>query len=87
MRLALDAGDASCGTDRLIDDLWADRRGRHPAQHACSRRSPGLRRALGDPAVLVGSTDGYVLAVDPRAVDAFAVADDATASARLLLSR
>ncbi len=82
VRLALDAGEL-VRTERLIDDVWAgalDTR-RNTVQSKITR----LRRALGDPAVIAGSTDGYRLDVDPEHIDAFAVAHDAVASARLLL--
>lgn len=83
VRLALDTGTV-VRTDRLIDDVWAadpDTR-RNTVQSKVTR----LRRALGDPTLIVGSTDGYVLAVDAAQIDAFRVADDAVASARLLLN-
>ena len=81
MRLALEAG-LSVRADRLLDDLWAgavDTR-RNTLQSKVTR----LRRALGDPAAIVGGEGGYRLAVDPRAVDALAVLRDAAAAARLL---
>ena len=43
-----------------------------------------LRRALGDPPVVIGGDGGYRLAVEPSEVDALAVLSEAAAAARLL---
>ena len=83
VRLTLDAGEL-VRTDRLIDEVWpaeVDTR-RNTVQSKVTR----LRRAFGDPTVVVGRDDGYVLTVDPGHIDAFVVSRDAVASARLLLS-
>ena len=40
-----------------------------------------LRRALGDPALVAGADGGYALRVDPGAVDALTVVEDAAAAA------
>ena len=74
-RLALEAG-SRVRTDLLLDDLWADAAGRNTLQSKVSQ----LRRALGDRDLVVGSPDGYALAVDRRAVDAFTVVDLAAAA-------
>ncbi len=71
MRLALDAG-VLVRTDRLVDDLWAAdavRTSRNTLQSKVAK----LRRALGDPSVLVSGDGGYTLVVDPADVDALAV--------------
>src|SRR4051794_1505607 len=71
IRLALEAG-AMVRTERLIDDLWADEAvatARNTLQTKVSR----LRRALGDPALVTGTSTGYTLEIDPSAVDALHV--------------
>lgn len=71
IRLALEAG-AMVRTERLIEDLWADEAvatARNTLQTKVSR----LRRALGDGALVKGSSAGYTLEVDPSAVDALEV--------------
>ena len=71
VRLALDAG-VLVRTDRLVDDLWADdavRTSRNTLQSKVAK----LRRALGDPSVVVSGDGGYTLVVDPADVDALAV--------------
>ncbi len=71
VRLALDAG-VLVRTDRLVDDLWAAdavRTSRNTLQSKVAK----LRRALGDPSLLVSSDGGYTLVVDPADVDALAV--------------
>jgi predicted ATPase/DNA-binding SARP family transcriptional activator len=73
VRLALDAG-AMVRTERLIEDLWADQAvhtGRNTLQSKVSR----LRRALVDPALIVGTAIGYTLAVEPGSVDTNVVLD------------
>src|SRR4051794_10922832 len=59
-------------TERLIEDLWADEAvatARNTLQTKVSR----LRRALGDPALVTGTSAGYTLEIDPSAVDALEV--------------
>ena len=71
IRLALEAG-VMVRTERLIEDLWADEAvatARNTLQTKVSR----LRRALGDPALVTGTSAGYTLEVDPGAVDALEV--------------
>ena len=80
VRLALEAG-VMVRTERLIEDLWADEAvatARNTLQTKVSR----LRRALGDAALVTGTSAGYTLEVDPSAVDALEVlrlADQAAA--------
>ena len=71
VRLALEAG-VMVRTERLIEDLWADEAvatARNTLQTKVSR----LRRALGDGALVTGTSAGYTLQVDPGAVDALEV--------------
>ena len=68
VRLALDAGEP-VRVDRLIEDLWGDQAltvGRNTLQSKVSQ----LRRALGDPALLIGDSAGYALTLEPDQVDA-----------------
>jgi predicted ATPase/DNA-binding SARP family transcriptional activator len=71
VRLALEAG-VMVRTERLIEDLWADEAvltARNTLQTKVSR----LRRALGDGALVTGTSAGYTLEVDPGVVDALEV--------------
>jgi predicted ATPase/DNA-binding SARP family transcriptional activator len=71
VRLALEAG-VMVRTERLIEDLWAEQAvvtTRNVLQTKVSR----LRRALGDAALVTGTSAGYTLEVDPSAVDALEV--------------
>jgi predicted ATPase/DNA-binding SARP family transcriptional activator len=82
VRLALDAG-SSVRTDRLVEDLWGDdsvRTSRNTVQSKIAK----LRRALGDPAVVVGGDGGYTLSVEPLDVDAIAVLTRAAEATALL---
>ena len=63
-RLALDG--SSVRAETLLEDLWSAPTGRNTLQSKVSQ----LRRALGDPASVEGSEDGYRLMVDTTAVDA-----------------
>ena len=67
VRLALVAGRL-VRTDRLLEDLWADAvsTGRNTLQSKVSQ----LRRALGDPALVVAGNGGYSLEIGEQAVDA-----------------
>ncbi|QGK70665.1 AfsR/SARP family transcriptional regulator [Allosaccharopolyspora coralli] len=75
-------------SDRLIDNLWADHQPANPA-NALQARVSQLRRALDDAEpgareLLVSRPPGYLLRVDPEAVDAGRferVADRASATA------
>jgi predicted ATPase/DNA-binding SARP family transcriptional activator/tetratricopeptide (TPR) repeat protein len=68
VRLALDASQV-VSADRLIDDLWPNAAARNTLQAKVSK----LRRALGDPDLIVSAGAGYALAVDPGCVDALEV--------------
>ncbi|MFI9594241.1 BTAD domain-containing putative transcriptional regulator [Nonomuraea sp. NPDC052265] len=57
----LAAGGGPVSADRLIDDLWGDRPTRNPVGTLQARVSQ-LRRALGDPAMVVHGPAGYRLA-------------------------
>src|SRR4051812_16532493 len=71
IRLALDAG-LMVRTERLIEDLWADEAA-GTARNTLQTKVSRLRRALGDAALVTGSSAGYTLEVDPTAVDALEV--------------
>ena len=59
-------------TERLIEDLWADQ-AVGTARNVLQTKVSRLRRALGDPALVTGTSAGYTLEVDPSAVDALEV--------------
>ncbi len=59
-------------TERLIEDLWADEAA-GTARNVLQTKVSRLRRALGDPALVTGTSAGYTLHVDPNAVDAHEV--------------
>ena len=67
VRLALDAG-RPVSTDRLIDDLWGDD-AVTTRRNTLQSKIAKLRRALGDPSVIVATDYGYTLAIEPDAVD------------------
>ncbi|ODV02304.1 MAG: hypothetical protein ABT15_25855 [Pseudonocardia sp. SCN 73-27] len=67
VRLALEAG-TRVRTDRLLDELWPDDPAARP--NTLQAKASQLRRALGDPGLLVGDADGYTLAVPSESVDA-----------------
>lgn len=75
-RLALAAG-SHVRADVLIEDLWSTPTGRNTLQSKVSQ----LRRALGDRDLVVGTLDGYTLALDPAAVDAGRVVELAVQAA------
>ncbi|MGN9840746.1 BTAD domain-containing putative transcriptional regulator [Nonomuraea sp. H19] len=54
-------GGGPVSADRLIEDLWGARAGRNPAGTLQARVSQ-LRRALGDPGLIVRGPGGYLLA-------------------------
>jgi predicted ATPase/DNA-binding SARP family transcriptional activator len=82
VRLALEPGQF-VRAERLIDDVWgAD--AVNTRRNTLESKVTRLRRALGDPSVIVSGDGGYRLAVDPSTVDALAVLRDAAAAARLL---
>src|SRR4051794_41175873 len=68
VRLALEAG-VLVRTDRLIEDLWAGE-AVGTARNVLQTKVSRLRRDLGDAALVAGSRAGYILQVDPGAVDA-----------------
>lgn len=71
VRLALEAG-VMVRTERLIEDLWADQ-AIGTARNVLQTKVSRLRRALGDGALVTGTSAGYTLEVDPSAVDALEV--------------
>ena len=75
-RLALDPG-RPVRVDLLLEDLWGGPTGRNTLQSKISQ----LRQALGDRDAVAASSDSYILAVPPEAVDAFRVARLAAGSA------
>ena len=80
VRLALEAG-VFVRADRLVDELWA---GALTNRNTLQAKVARLRRALGDPSLIVSGEGSYKLAIEPDAVDALCVLDDAaTAALRL----
>ena len=79
VRLALEAG-LLVRVDRLLDDLWG---GVDTRRNTLQSKIARLRRALGDPAVIVSSDGGYKLDVEPSAIDAFAVLRRTVTASRL----
>ena len=82
VRLALDAGEL-VRTDRLLDDLWAAG-GVTTRRNTLQSKVAKLRRALGDPPVIVSGDGGYALDVEPSDVDALAVLAQTAAAAQLV---
>ncbi|MEU0569656.1 BTAD domain-containing putative transcriptional regulator [Nonomuraea sp. NPDC005983] len=66
----LASGGGPVSVDRLIDDLWRDRPSRNPVGTLQARISQ-LRRALGDPALIVHGPSGYRLKVADSDADRF----------------
>ncbi|RZQ63812.1 BTAD domain-containing putative transcriptional regulator [Amycolatopsis suaedae] len=60
--------------DRLAEDLWGDRQPGNPA-NALQTKISQLRKALGDPGLVVRTPPGYLLRVSPGAVDAHRFAE------------
>jgi predicted ATPase/DNA-binding SARP family transcriptional activator len=82
VRLALDAG-LFVRADRLVEDLWAaDAVTTRP--NTLQSKVTRLRRAFGDPQVIVGAEGRYRLAVEPSEVDVQVVLRDAVGAAQLL---
>ncbi len=82
VRLALEAG-VPVRADRLVDDLWgAD--AVNTRRNTLQSKVAKLRRAFGDPLVIVSGEGGYTLAVEPSAVDALAVLRDTVTASQLL---
>lgn len=71
IRLALETCTL-VSADRLIEDLWGEAVATTD-RNTLQAKVSALRRALGDATVVVGRNGGYVLDVDPRAVDALEV--------------
>jgi predicted ATPase/DNA-binding SARP family transcriptional activator len=71
VRLALEAG-VMVRTERLIEDLWADE-AVGTARNVLQTKVSRLRRALGDAALVTGTSAGYTLQIAPSAVDALEV--------------
>ena len=82
VRLALETG-RTVRSERLIDDLWGDE-GLGTAKNTLQSKVSQLRKALGDPDLVKGSTSGYSLALDPSAVDAIEVCRLAELTSTLL---
>ena len=81
VRLALDAG-RPVRTDRLREDLWGEDSAR-TSRNTVQSKIAKLRRALGDPPVVISGDGGYTLVVDPLAVDALAALTAAPKAAEL----
>ena len=82
VRLALEAG-GTVRSERLIDELWDDE-AVSTAKNTLQSKVSQLRRALGDPALVVGGSAGYSLAIEASAVDALEVIRLAELTATLL---
>jgi len=82
VRLALEAG-TPVRADRLIDDLWGAEAG-DTRPNTLQSKVAMLRRALGDPSVIISRAGGYALSVEPAEVDALAAVVQADAAARSL---
>ena len=82
VRLALDAG-TFVRTDRLVEDVWAED-AVNTRRNTLQSKIAKLRRACGDPRLIVSGDGGYTLAVEPSNVDALAVLRDAVTAAELL---
>ena len=81
-RLALEPG-TFVSADRLLEDVWAED-AVNTRRNTLQSKVAKLRRAFGDAEVIASGDAGYALAVEPSAVDAFAVLRDAAAAAELL---
>jgi predicted ATPase/DNA-binding SARP family transcriptional activator len=82
VHLALAAG-TPVRADRLVEDVWAAD-AINTRRNTLQSKIAKLRRAFGDPDLIVSRDGGYLLAVEPSAVDALAVVRDAATAARLL---
>jgi predicted ATPase/DNA-binding SARP family transcriptional activator len=67
VRLALDVG-RPVTTDRLIEDLWGDE-AITTRRNTVQSKITKLRRAIGDPTIIVATDNGYVLSVDQNNID------------------
>jgi predicted ATPase/DNA-binding SARP family transcriptional activator len=82
VRLALEAG-TFVRADRLVEDVWAED-AVNTRRNTLQSKIAKLRRAFGDPQVIVSGDGGYALAVEPSEVDALAVLRDSATAAELL---
>jgi predicted ATPase/DNA-binding SARP family transcriptional activator len=82
VRLALDAG-ALVRTERLVEDLWADT-AVSTQRNTLQSKVSQLRKALGDSALLVGTSEGYRLDIDPECIDVHVALRDATSAQQRL---
>lgn len=82
VRLALQAG-GTVRSERLIDELWGDE-AVSTAKNTLQSKVSQLRRALGDPTLVVGGSAGYSMAIDATHVDALEVIRLADLTATLL---
>ena len=82
VRLAVDAGSL-VRTERFVEDLWGDT-AVSTQRNTLQSKVSQLRKALGDSALVVGTSDGYRLDVDPESIDMHSVFDDAVAAAHSL---
>ncbi|MCU1502717.1 MAG: transcriptional activator domain [Ilumatobacteraceae bacterium] len=82
VRLALAAG-TPVRTDRLLEDLWGDN-AIHTTRNTVQSKIAKLRRAMGEPSVIVGGAGGYTLVVDPVDIDALSAPTRAAEAAALL---
>lgn len=69
VRLAVAPGEL-VRAERLLEDLWSEQAG-GVAPNTLQSKVSMLRRALGEPGLIIGSGAGYTLAVDPARVDAW----------------
>jgi len=81
MRLALEAG-VLVRTDRFVDEVWGE--ALNTRRNTLQSKIAKLRRAFGDPPLVVSGDGGYKLAVDPSEVDALVVLDHVAEVSRLL---
>ena len=81
-RLALEAGTC-VRADRLVEDVWAED-ALSTRRNTLQSKIAKLRRAFGDPRIIVSGDGGYTLAAERCEVDALAVLRDTAAAAELL---
>jgi predicted ATPase/DNA-binding SARP family transcriptional activator len=82
VRLALEAG-LLVRADLLVDDLWAAG-AVNTRRNTLQSKVAKLRRALGDPSLIVSGDGGYKLALAPSEVDALVVLGRAVTASGLL---
>ena len=81
-RLALEAGTC-VRADRLVEDVWAEE-ALSTRRNTLQSKIAKLRRAFGDPRIIVSGEGGYTLAAERCEVDALAVLRDTATAAELL---